>query len=67
MYIIRSGDGYYLSFGLESNLPIMTSDPLVATRFTQREKAASAQRRIENMGFDANIITLHIGNPPLTK
>lgn len=62
-YIIKSGTGYFIQ--LESNTPLMTNDPIEATRFNSPKFANKIINKLEQLGFSSNLVQVRFGKPPI--
>lgn len=55
LYIVNSGDGYFVRF--DSNTPLLDTDPLCATRM-EEEQAKKTIEQLEALGFAGELVGL---------
>lgn len=58
IFIIESGSGYFLGF--INDAPQMTTDPVIAKRFTLKA-AKSIMEHLNKIGFDVELVRLRLG------
>ena len=58
VFIIESGSGYFLGF--INDIPQMTTDPVIAKRFTLKA-TKSIMEHLNKIGFDAELVRLRLG------
>ena len=56
-YLVRSGTGYFIRFH-DGRQPLLTTDPVEATRFPTIEATDATRREMQEMGWGTKIVTV---------